>query len=108
MDEAVNARFEHVEQIIEGLAYIAQDRAANFEDSDNGSRNNGQQGMQITMEQFQKLRPPTFDGSTDPAKAEAWVRRMEKIFKVFACPEEECYLYIFRRSISLVDHNGGK
>ena len=68
--------------------------------------------MQITVEQFQKLRPPTFDGSTDPVKAEAWVRRMEKIFKVFPCPEEEkvkyATFYICRGGRSLVDHNGGK
>ena len=52
IDEVVNARFKYVEQIIESLAYAAQDRVANSEDSGNGSRNNGQRGMPITMEQF--------------------------------------------------------
>ena len=42
MDEAANARFERVEQIIEGLANAAQDRVNNSQDSGNGSRNNGQ------------------------------------------------------------------
>ena len=52
MDKATNARFEWVEQIIEGLAYASQYRVANSKDSDNGSRNNRQQGMLITMEQL--------------------------------------------------------
>ncbi|KAF7141664.1 hypothetical protein RHSIM_Rhsim06G0042800 [Rhododendron simsii] len=41
------------------------------------------------IEQFQKLKPPTFDGKQDPLVAQSWTLEMEKIFEVMECSEEE-------------------
>ena len=49
-------------------------------------QNKAPQGM---MEQFQKLRPPSFKGESKPELAESWLEEMEKIFNAIQCPEED-------------------
>ncbi|KAL1534042.1 hypothetical protein AAHA92_31446 [Salvia divinorum] len=39
--------------------------------------------------EFRKEHPPVFDGMGDPAKAEAWIRAMERIFKFLRCTDQE-------------------
>jgi len=43
-----------------------------------------------TMEmicQFNKIKPPKFEGGTDPMVYEEWLRRMENLFEITECPE---------------------
>lgn len=40
------------------------------------------------MEQFKRLKPPSFKGIADPIEAEAWTIHMVKICKVLDCIEE--------------------
>jgi len=37
--------------------------------------------------QFNKLKPPKFDGGTDPLAYEEWLRRVENLFEVIECPK---------------------
>ncbi|KAL5575229.1 hypothetical protein UlMin_016928 [Ulmus minor] len=39
--------------------------------------------------EFKRLTPPTFEGATDPLKAEKWVTEMEKAFLVVRCTDAE-------------------
>ena len=41
------------------------------------------------IRQFQRLNLPSFEGATEPATAEEWVRRLEKIFKVLKCTDQQ-------------------
>ncbi|KAL1564195.1 hypothetical protein AAHA92_06570 [Salvia divinorum] len=46
--------------------------------------------------EFQREHPPVFDGMGDPAKAETWIRAMERIFKFLRCTDQErlsCVIY---------------
>ena len=36
--------------------------------------------------QFNKLKPPKFQGGSDPLKYEEWMRRMENLFEIMECP----------------------
>jgi len=36
--------------------------------------------------QFNKLKPPKFQGGSDPLKYEEWMRRMENLFGIMECP----------------------
>ena len=37
--------------------------------------------------QFNKLKPPKFEGGTDPMAYEEWLRRMENLLEIMECPE---------------------
>ena len=37
------------------------------------------------LRQFQNLHPPSFRGATNPATAEAWIQKLEKMFKILKC-----------------------
>ena len=39
--------------------------------------------------QFNKLKPPKFQGGADPLKYEEWMRRLENLFEIMECPD--CY-----------------
>ncbi|KAL5570134.1 hypothetical protein UlMin_026709 [Ulmus minor] len=41
------------------------------------------------LSEFKRLTPPTFEGATDPLKAEKWVTEMEKAFLVVRCTDVE-------------------
>jgi len=36
--------------------------------------------------QFNKLKPPKFQGVSGPLKYEEWMRRMENLFEIMECP----------------------
>lgn len=46
-------------------------------------------GIANTFAQFSSQNPPMFDGKSDANVAENWLRRMEKIFKVLNCTENQ-------------------
>ncbi|XP_038976648.1 uncharacterized protein LOC113460987 [Phoenix dactylifera] len=39
-------------------------------------------------ERFRRLNPPTFEGGPDPMAAEAWIRKIEKMFRALLFPDE--------------------
>ncbi|XP_047334731.1 uncharacterized protein LOC124938353 [Impatiens glandulifera] len=39
--------------------------------------------------EFKKLAPPYFDGSSDPLKADKWIKELEKFFDVLKCDDAE-------------------
>ncbi|KAH7514145.1 hypothetical protein FEM48_Zijuj11G0057700 [Ziziphus jujuba var. spinosa] len=41
------------------------------------------------VEQFQRLQPPSLEGSTDSLVAEDWIREMEKIFSFLKCTDAQ-------------------
>ena len=41
------------------------------------------------LEQFQKMKPPVFEGEVDPLQAEAWLLQIEKILDVMNCTDEQ-------------------
>lgn len=52
--------------------------------------------VRSAVEEFKKERPPTFDGTGEPADAEKWIRAIEKIFDYVGCNDEEkltCAIY---------------
>jgi hypothetical protein len=55
-----------------------------------GQHRNVPEGFQKKVENFNKLRPPTFDHSTDPMDADNWLREIEKKLELTELTEEEC------------------
>ncbi|KAG5564384.1 hypothetical protein RHGRI_000544 [Rhododendron griersonianum] len=79
MSEATSAS-STTEKVLEGLMEVI--------------KNNNNHHPQVPqtkshIEQFQKLKPPTFDGRQDPLVAQSWTLEMEKNFEVMECSEEE-------------------
>lgn len=48
-----------------------------------------QQEVNRTFHEFYKMKPPFFEGKHDPKEAREWIKRMEKVFKVAPCSEED-------------------
>jgi hypothetical protein len=48
------------------------------------------EGFQKKVENFNKLRPLTFDHSMDPMDADNWLREIEKKLELTEFTEEEC------------------
>ncbi|MQM07010.1 hypothetical protein Taro_039844 [Colocasia esculenta] len=46
-------------------------------------------GGPSTMERFNRMTPPSFNGESDPLMAESWLRETEKIFRAIRCPDED-------------------
>ncbi|XP_059596454.1 uncharacterized protein LOC109123295 [Vitis vinifera] len=42
-----------------------------------------------SFDDFKKLGPPYFSGTSDPTEAEAWIMKIEKFFNVIDCSEEQ-------------------
>ena len=47
-----------------------------------------------SFDDFKKLNPPYFSGTSDPTKVEAWILKIEKFFDVIDCSEEQKASYI--------------
>ncbi|XP_028216617.1 uncharacterized protein LOC114398639 [Glycine soja] len=45
------------------------------------------------LDRFQRNNPPTFKGGYDPEGAEAWLREIEKIFRVMECQDHQKVLF---------------
>ena len=37
--------------------------------------------------QFNKLKPPKFEGGTSPMEYEEWLQRMKNLFEIMDCPD---------------------
>ncbi|XP_058207681.1 uncharacterized protein LOC131320822 [Rhododendron vialii] len=79
MSEATSAT-PTMERVLEGLMEVIKN---------NNSHHPEVPHTRSHIEQFQKLKPPTFDGKEDPLVAQSWTLEMEKIFEVMECSEEE-------------------
>jgi len=38
--------------------------------------------------QFNKLKPPKFEGGTDPMVHKEWLQRMKNLFEIMECPDK--------------------
>ena len=56
-----------------------------------GSNGQGQSSssMGSSFDDFKKLSPPYFSGTSDPTEVEAWIMKIEKFFIVIDCSEEQ-------------------
>ncbi|XP_040862763.1 uncharacterized protein [Glycine max] len=55
-----------------------------------GNLNRGEAGGAIEyqgLDRFQRNNPPSFNGGYNPDGAQNWIREIDKIFRVMACPE---------------------
>jgi hypothetical protein len=55
-----------------------------------GQHRNVSEGFQKNVENFNKLRLPTFDHSADPMDADNWLREIEKKLELTEFTKEEC------------------
>jgi hypothetical protein len=71
---------------------ITQLLAQNNNNNNNhrGQHRNALEGFQKKVENFNKLRPPTFDHSADLMDADNWLREIEKKLELTELTEEEC------------------
>jgi hypothetical protein len=58
------------------------------------------EGFQKKVENFNKLRPLTFDHSADPMDADNWLREIEKNLELTELTKEECVTIAAHRLIS--------
>ena len=56
--------------------------------SNSSSRVTGQEAVKM-MESAKRLGAQEFQGTTDLAQDEAWLRRMERVFELMQCAEEQ-------------------
>ena len=71
-----------------------------------GSNNQGQSSSTrgISFDDFKKLGPPYFSGTSDPTETEAWIMKIEKLFDVIDCSEEQKASYVAFMLDKEVDH----
>eukprot|EP00256_Glycine_max_P067144 XP_025981739.1 uncharacterized protein LOC102669650 [Glycine max] len=79
------ARNERERLLTEALNNLAQVMA-----NQGGS---GGATMYHGLDRFQRNNPPTFKGGYDPEGAEAWLREIEKIFRVMECQDHQKVLF---------------
>ena len=69
---------------------------------------NGQGQSAITrgssFDDFKRLGPPYFFGTSDPTKAETWITKIEKFFDVIDCSDEKKASYAAFMLDKEVDH----
>jgi hypothetical protein len=65
-----------------------------------GQHRNAPEGFQKKVENFNKLRPPTFDHSADPMDANNWLQEIEKKLELTELTEEECVTVAAHQLIS--------
>ncbi|XP_057548073.1 uncharacterized protein LOC130826507 [Amaranthus tricolor] len=53
------------------------------------SRDNCQRHGQTAFDKVLQMRPPSYNGTTDPVILEGWIQTMEKVFRATRCSEEE-------------------
>ncbi|XP_040996115.1 uncharacterized protein LOC121242296 [Juglans microcarpa x Juglans regia] len=58
-----------------------------------GGLNAGNEEDGCTIEQFNQMHPPTFDGRGDPTLAEDWIKDIEEILRVLNCTDRQKVLY---------------
>ncbi|XP_040987697.1 uncharacterized protein LOC121235419 [Juglans microcarpa x Juglans regia] len=58
-----------------------------------GGLNAGNEEDGCTIEQFNQMHPPTFDGRGDPTLAKDWIQEFEVILRVLNCTDEQKILY---------------
>ena len=61
-----------------------------------GNPNRGEVGGAVEyqgLDRFQRNNPPSFNGGYNPDGAQNWIREIEKIFRVMACPERQKVAY---------------
>jgi hypothetical protein len=78
---------------------LAQNNNNNNNNNHRGQHRNAPEGFQKKVENFNKLRPPTFDHSADPMDADNWLREIEKKLESTELIEEECVTVVAHQLI---------
>ncbi|KAF7147139.1 hypothetical protein RHSIM_Rhsim03G0184300 [Rhododendron simsii] len=86
-DEPVD-RMERMERLLEGLLGVMNQQVHN-QPPPPPEVVIAQPVAEMSIKDFQKMKPPIFEGGIDPLKADNWILGMEKIFAVAQaqCPE---------------------
>ncbi|GFZ19778.1 hypothetical protein Acr_28g0004830 [Actinidia rufa] len=87
-------RVNHIERILERLVQVIHDVHNNNNHDDAQQQpvmSMPEAGVmpRTTIKQFQQLKPLTFYGTPDPMAAESWLLRIEKVFEVLPCTDEQ-------------------
>jgi hypothetical protein len=72
----------------------------NNKNNHSGQHYNVLEGFQKKVENFNKLRPPTFDHSADLMDANNWLRKIEKKLELTELTEEQCVTVAAHQLIS--------
>jgi hypothetical protein len=72
-------------QLLQTITHLL---AQNNNNNHRGQHRNVPEGFQKKVKNFNKLRPPTFDQSTDPMDADNWMREIEKKLELTELKEE--------------------
>lgn len=75
-------RMERVERLMEGLLGVMNQQAQAQNQPPPPPVVIGQPMAEMSIKDFQKMKPPIFERGFDPLKADNWVLGMEKIFAV--------------------------
>jgi hypothetical protein len=78
---------------------ITQLLAQNNNNNPRGQHRNELEGFQKKVENFNKLRLPTFDHSADPMDTDNWLREIEKKLELTELTEEECVTMVAHQLI---------
>ncbi|XP_058784046.1 uncharacterized protein LOC131658809 [Vicia villosa] len=65
----------------------------------NAGNRNGDDDEYRALGKFQKNNPPTFEGEHEPDKAQAWLKAIEKIFRVMNCTDAQRFVNGLRPDI---------
>ena len=79
----------------EALAVAMQAMAQAFQNPPNADENAGSR----SLETFQRENPPTFQGKYDPEGALAWLKEIERIFRVMDCTPVQRIRYGTRKLV---------
>jgi hypothetical protein len=78
---------------------LAQNNNNNNNNNHRGQHRNAPEGFQKKVENFNKLRSPTFDHSADPMDVDNWLREIEKKLELTELTEEECVTVVAHQLI---------
>jgi hypothetical protein len=73
--------------------------AQNNNNNHKAQHHNTPEDFQKKVENFNKLRPPTFDHSADPMDADNWLREIEKKLELIELTREECVTVVVHQLI---------
>jgi predicted XRE-type DNA-binding protein len=79
-------------QLMQTITHMLAQNNNNNNDNNNNHKvqhHNVLEGFQKKVENFNKLRPLTFDNSADPMDADNWLREIEKKLELTELTEEE-------------------
>ena len=68
---------ENMDRLIEALTTFADRQTAAI------------MGHTVLLEKFKRLHPTEFEGTIDPSAADAWLKGVERVFRILEVPDEQ-------------------